>query len=88
MRDIDVGQVLQLAETIAAEFAAAAIDPATDLTMGERRALVALSLAVEAGAARTVGLVPRSAEAEALLTRAILATAGEKSRQNREGHER
>ena len=42
--------------------------------MRERRALVALSLAVEAQAAWTVGIEPRTPEAEAVLARAMLAT--------------
>ena len=74
MRPTDLRQVLDLAEHVAAEIAAEALDPAADLPMRERRALVALSLAVEAEAARTVGIVPLSAEARAVLMQAMLAT--------------
>ena len=55
MRLFDLQQVLDLAEHVAAELAAAAVDPEADLTKAERRGLVALSLAVEARAAHAVG---------------------------------
>ena len=74
MHPADLHQVLDLAQAIAAELAAEAVDPEADLTMNERRALVGVALAVEAHAARVVGVVPRSAEAEAVLAKAILAT--------------
>ncbi len=74
MRTVDRRQVLDLAEQVATELAAEAVDPATDLTMRERRALVALSLAVEAQAARAVGIKPRTSGAEAVLARAMLVT--------------
>ena len=53
---VDMRQILDLDEAVAA-----------DLSPAERRGLVALSLAVEAKAARAVGIEPRSTEAEALL---------------------
>ena len=74
MHPADLRQVLDIAEHVAAELAAAAVDPAADLTTRERRALVALSLAVEAQAAWTVGIEPQTPEAHAVLARAMLAT--------------
>ena len=73
MRSCDTRQVSDIIQAVAAELAVEAVDPAADLTMRERRALVALSLAVEAQAARAVGIEPRSAEAQAIVDRALAA---------------
>ena len=73
MRETDLRQILELAQTVAAELVAEAVDPAADLTMVERRALLRLSLAVEAQAARAVRIEPRTAEDEVVLMRAIMA---------------
>ncbi len=67
MRVAELRRVLDLAEQVAAELAAAAVDPAADLSAAERRALVHRALAVEAAAARRVEIEPRSAEAQAVL---------------------
>ena len=74
MRETDLHQVLDLAEHVAAELAAEALNLTAHLTWAERRGLLALALAIEAEAARTVGIEPRTEEAEAVLMRAVLAT--------------
>ena len=74
MRDIDVRQVIELAEAVAAELSAVALDRKADLTAAERRALMVLSIGIEDAAARATEVPPRSAFASNLLLRSMLAT--------------
>ncbi len=73
MNQTELHRVLDLAQAVAAELAAEAVNPAADLTAAERRALVHLALLVDVQAARKVGIEPRSASAEAVVMR-LLAT--------------
>ena len=67
----DLHRVLDLAQAVAAELAAAAVDPAADLTQAERCGLVTIAAAVQREVTRWAGLEPRSAEAQAIIDRAL-----------------
>lgn len=74
MRSVEVPRILELAEAIASELAAVALDRKADLTVAERRALMVLSIGIEDAAARATEVPPRSAFASNLLLRSMLAT--------------
>ncbi len=71
MRQVDIDAVVRLARGAADELLRQASDPAADLTRAERRALVMIASAVDAEVMRRAGLEPRSAEAQAIIDRAL-----------------
>ena len=58
----DRAAVLHKSRRIAAELAGEACDPGSDLTMADRLALAALSLAVDVEASRRAGVEPLTAQ--------------------------
>lgn len=64
-------EVLQLGRRVAAELADQAVNPASHITMADRFALAALSLAVDAEAAQRAGFEPLTAEALPALASAL-----------------
>ncbi len=59
--------VLRVGRRIAAELSSEAVDPAAALTMTDRLALAALSLAVDVEVSRCAGVEPCTAQARARL---------------------
>ena len=75
MRPVDVDAVVRLARAAADELVYRAEDsgPEVDVTRAERRGLVTIAVAVDAAVSRWAGLKPRSAEAQAVIDRALQA---------------
>ena len=73
MRSVDADAVVRLARALADEFLRQAADPDEPLTMAERRGLLTIAAAVDAEVARWAGLEPRSAEAQAVIDKALAA---------------
>lgn len=73
MRQVDVEAAVRLARGCADELLYHAADPDEPLTPIERRAFVAIAIAVDRRVTLWAGLEPRSAETQAVIDRALAA---------------
>ena len=73
MRQADVDFVVAAARFAADQLLAEAADPGADLSQAERRSLVTIAVAVDRVVAQRAGLPARSAEAQAIIDRALTA---------------
>ena len=73
VRPSDVNAVVRLARAAADELVFRAEDPTEPLTLIERRAFLAIAAAVDRAVSRWAGLKPCSADAQAVIDKALAA---------------